>query len=107
MSYDLKSLRRRLHYSQEQMAACLHISRQAYGCYERSERSLPPEVFNRLSSLVDLPITDLLPLMHIEGLTEDEIDLIRDYRSLDGKGQQQIRRALDQEKLLAAYFPES
>ncbi|MCD8054293.1 MAG: helix-turn-helix domain-containing protein [Lachnospiraceae bacterium] len=103
----MKFIRRGLHLSQEQTAAHLHISRQAYGAYERGERK-PPAVL--LAAFCDLTGVSLDYLLEREDilppipLTAGEEELLRIYRALDDNGQEYILRQIEYEEHLCKYF---
>ncbi|MDD6212793.1 MAG: helix-turn-helix transcriptional regulator [Clostridiales bacterium] len=101
----MKELRQKLYFSQEQMAACLHISRQAYGLYERGLREPPYDILIRFASLTQVSMDYLL------GLSEEKIclnpkeqQLIRLFRALDNTGQESIVRQLQYEYCLCRRF---
>ncbi|MCD8078680.1 MAG: helix-turn-helix domain-containing protein [Lachnospiraceae bacterium] len=109
MLQRLKIIRRHLHFSQEQVAAHLHISRQAYGTYERGEREPSAALLAAFCDLTGISLDyllereDILPPIP---LSPEEEDLLRIFRRLDARGQEYIFRQAEYEEQLSRHFSE-
>ena len=103
--FRMKELRQKLYFSQEQMAACLHISRQAYGLYERGLREPPYDILIQFASLTQVSMDYLLGLSEEKtSLHPKEQELIHLFRALDHTGQESIIRQLQYEYCLCRRF---
>ncbi len=107
MLQRLKIIRRHLHFSQEQVAAHLHISRQAYGTYERGEREPPAALLAAFCDLTGISLDylmereDILPPVP---LSPEEEELLRIFRGLDASGREYILRQAGYEEQLCKHF---
>ncbi|MCJ7836847.1 helix-turn-helix domain-containing protein [Cuneatibacter sp. NSJ-177] len=86
----LKTLRRKVNLSQQDLARDIHISREAYSMYENGHRQPPYETLVSLAQYYKVSVDYLLGLTDQPSpaltLTEEEFKLLSEFRALDKRG---------------------
>lgn len=70
MCRRIRSLRKKEHYTQMQMAQLLHISRRTYANYERGVHAMPVEVLVVIANLFDTSLDYLAGRVRADGTRE-------------------------------------
>ncbi len=96
MTAHLKPIRLQMNLTQRQVAACLHVSRQCYGLYERGEREPPLEFLTAFCDLAQISFDDLLD--RPPGRPAAEQELLQAFRDLDEAGQRYVIRQAEYER---------
>ncbi|MDR3208063.1 MAG: helix-turn-helix domain-containing protein [Oscillospiraceae bacterium] len=93
MELRLLALRREKQMTQDDVAKRLNISRQAYALYETNQRHMNYDSLRMLAELFAVSIDYLLGRdnRNSEYLTDDELELLRQYRTLDKRGQKTLQ----------------
>ena len=98
----LKSLRLLRGKTQQDLADVLNISRSAYALYEAGRRQLGYESLLALADFYGISLDYLFEVREtMNTFTSEERHLLKQYRSLDGRGRETIRSLLDLELRMA------
>ncbi len=88
----LKMLRRKVNLSQQELAQSIHITREAYSMYENGHRQPPYEILISLARYYHVSVDYLLGItdspIPVAEITEEEYQMLRQFRSLDQRGQE-------------------
>ena len=82
MKLMLKELRKQAGYSQKELAEKLGVDWRTYGSWERQERALNLKQACSICNALDCTPHDLVGWPP-EGMEQDEIELLRSYKSCD------------------------
>ncbi len=88
----LKSLRRKVNLSQQEIAQKIHITREAYSMYENGHRQPPYEILIGLARYYHVSVDYLLGITDfpqpVTEITEEELQMLKQFRLLDSRGKQ-------------------
>ena len=88
----LKMLRRKVNLSQQELAKSIHITREAYSMYENGHRQPPYEILISLARYYHVSVDYLLGItefpLPVAEITEEEYQILRQFRSLDQRGKE-------------------
>jgi transcriptional regulator with XRE-family HTH domain len=60
IGYNIKSIREKLNYTQEQVASILGVSREMISYYENGDRKIPLDSLNKIADFFSVDLYDLL-----------------------------------------------
>ena len=86
----IKLLRRSVNLSQQEVAQKIHITREAYSMYENGHRQPPYEILISLARYYHVSVDYLLGITDfpqpIPLITEEEMEILKEFRLLDQRG---------------------
>ncbi len=103
----LRDLRKSRNLTQEQLASAIDVERSSIGKYEGNKNNEPSiETLKRIASFFHVSIDYLLEYNAVHTVnveTEDEENLLSDYRSMNDEGKEVIRRQIYTMKMSGLY----
>lgn len=95
-SLRLRGLRDKHNFTQQEIAARLQLTRDAYSLYELGKRQMNYETLGMLADFFDVSIDYLLGRYEANPvlLSEDEQNVVNQYRTLDNRGKETIKANL-------------
>lgn len=92
----IKELRARMGWRQDELAKKLSKSRQAVGNYETGTRGLDEETIHQCCEIFGVTADYLLCLSSVPSLdvSEEEYELLAEYRELSAEGREYVRHSL-------------
>ena len=97
MGLRLLELRKARKLTQDEVAQYMKISRQAYALYETNQRHMNYDSLHALAELFSVSIDYMLggENKNSEKLTDDELQLVRNYRELDERGRSAVKALVE------------
>jgi transcriptional regulator with XRE-family HTH domain len=95
----LKELRVKMKLTQADVSEHLQIARETYTRYESGEREMTYESLILLADMYKVSVDYLLGRGEIDSVVfgTDEVDIIKEYRLLDGRGKNAVKAILASE----------